>query len=352
MSHSRTPALEKRLLWPDVAKGLSIALVVMMHSTLGVQGAMDAAGWLNPVVEFAKPFRIPAFFLIAGFFFAGMLGRSWRALIDKRVLHFLYFLLLWSAILFVVKGGFLALGSPKATLKWLALSFVEPNSALWFIHALIMFALVARATVASPLPLVLAAAALLHVVMPETGWTAIDEFAQRFVFFAVGCRLASIIAQLAAEARARPGLSLLIVTFAAASNALAVWPQLAGAGLPASHPVVSLVLGFTGGLSLIILAVHLARLRVAGAIGYLGRNSLAIYVAFTLPMAATRIVLLKADLVSDVGTVSLIVWLAALFAPLLLAIAARRLGASFLFDKPGWVRLGERRAMPRLQAAE
>ncbi|MGL4441601.1 MAG: acyltransferase family protein [Bosea sp. (in: a-proteobacteria)] len=343
-----------RLQWADVAKGLSIALVVMMHSTLGVQEAMNAAGWLNPVVEFAKPFRIPAFFLIAGFFFAGMLGRSWRALIDRRVLHFVYFLLLWSGILFVLKGGFLGLTSPNAALNSLGLSLLEPNSALWFIHALIVFAVVARASAEMPAWLVVGGAALLHMLMPETGWTAIDEFAQRFVFFVAGCRMAQTVANLASEAAKKPRTSLLIVMATAISTALAVWPASLGigGGISANIAIMSLVLGFTGGLSLIIVAVHLAASRIGPALAHLGRNSLTIYVAFTIPMATMRIVLIKCGLFTDPGIVSVIVWTFALLAPLLMALVARRFGASFLFDKPGWVRLGERRSVPRLRAAE
>ena len=57
-----------RIDWVDYAKGISIILVVMMHSTLSSEEALGAAGWLHGVVEFARPFRIPAFFLIAGLF--------------------------------------------------------------------------------------------------------------------------------------------------------------------------------------------------------------------------------------------------------------------------------------------
>ena len=124
---SQTPS---RLLWADVARGLCIVLVVMMHSTVGVQQAMGAAGWLNPMVEFAKPFRIPAFFLIAGLFFAPMLTRSWPDLIDRRLLRLVYVLALWSLLLFVAKGGFLALESLWQAAGWLLLALLEPPSAL------------------------------------------------------------------------------------------------------------------------------------------------------------------------------------------------------------------------------
>ena len=59
---------QQRLEWIDYGKGISIILVVMMHSTLSSEQALGHVGWLHEVVAFAKPFRIPAFFLIAGLF--------------------------------------------------------------------------------------------------------------------------------------------------------------------------------------------------------------------------------------------------------------------------------------------
>ena len=342
-----------RLEWADVAKGISIILVVMMHSVLGTQETMQASGWLGPVVEFARPFRIPAFFMLAGFFFAGMLRRSWGEVLDRRVLHFVYFLMLWSVILMVVKGGFLALGSPAAALGWVVMSLIEPSGSLWFIHALALFAVVARLTATMPAPAVLAAAAILHLVAPETGWTALDEFASRYVFFIIGCRFAPMVAEFAADARARTVLSLAIVMVTAMMIAMSVWPARVGfaGGAVATLPAFSLMLGLFGALSLIIVAVHLARFRFSRMLGALGRKSLVIYLAFTIPMAATRMVLVKTGIIADVGLVSLIVTLAAILVPLLMELAARRAGASFLFERPGWVRLRERRAAPRLQVA-
>ena len=343
-----------RLVWADIAKGMSIFLVVMMHSTLGTQEAMSAPGWLGPVVDFAKPFRIPAFFMLAGFFFAGMLQRPWAEVLDKRVVHFLYFLMLWSFILVVLKGGFLALDSPAAALAWVAMSLVEPSGSLWFIHALALFAVVARLTAAFPALAVLVAAAILHLAAPETGWTALDEFAGRFVFFVIGCRFAPVVARFAEDARAKPGCSFATVLVTALITAIAIWPTRFGlsGGPLASSPAFSLALGLFGALSLIILAVHLARFRFSRVLGALGGKSLVIYLAFTIPMAATRMVLVKTGLIADVGLVSLIVTMAAILTPLLMEMAARRAGASFLFERPLFFTRGFRKPRHRLVPAE
>ena len=93
-----------RIDWVDYAKGFCIVFVVMMHSTLGVGNTLGQEGWLHSVVAFAKPFRMPDFFLISGLFLARVIDRDWRTYLDRKVVHFLYFYLLWTAIQFGVKA--------------------------------------------------------------------------------------------------------------------------------------------------------------------------------------------------------------------------------------------------------
>ena len=46
----------KRLPWVDIAKGICIILVVMMHATLGVQKVMGETGFMDAVFgSFHKP---------------------------------------------------------------------------------------------------------------------------------------------------------------------------------------------------------------------------------------------------------------------------------------------------------
>jgi len=55
----------------------------MMHSTLGVEAAAGHDGWLHPLVEFARPFRMPDFFTISGLFLA-QVNRPRLARLSRR----------------------------------------------------------------------------------------------------------------------------------------------------------------------------------------------------------------------------------------------------------------------------
>src|SRR5256885_7965850 len=93
-----------RVDWVDTAKGFCIIMVVMMHSTLGVELAAGREGFMHAVVEFARPFRMPDFFLISGLFLARVIDRDWRGYFDKKGVPFAYFYVLLVAIQFAFKA--------------------------------------------------------------------------------------------------------------------------------------------------------------------------------------------------------------------------------------------------------
>jgi uncharacterized membrane protein YcfT len=68
----------------DYAKGICIVMVVMMHSVLGVEASVGASGFMHAIVTFAKPFRMPDFFLISGLFLSVVIDRDWRTFLDRN----------------------------------------------------------------------------------------------------------------------------------------------------------------------------------------------------------------------------------------------------------------------------
>ncbi len=323
-----------RIDWVDYAKGISIILVVMMHSTLSSAEALGSTGWMHPIVEFARPFRIPAFFLIAGLFAARGIDKDWRSFLDSKVLHFAYFYVLWLTIQFAFRGPvYVAQDGAAEAIRLYLLAFIDPFGTLWFIYLLPVFFLAARLTRGLPPLVVLAGAALLQVAHIESGWTLIDEFAGRFVYFYAGYLSGRWIVTHADWFRARPAVT---------APALAVWGLVTAACVSANLavlPVVSLLLGFAGAGAVIAISVLLARLHVFGFIRMCGQQSLAIYLAFFLPMAVTRIALVKTGIVTDPGTVAFLVTSAAIIAPLVLHWLVRGTALNFLFERPARFRL-------------
>ncbi|MES2752221.1 MAG: acyltransferase family protein [Pseudomonadota bacterium] len=337
----------ERIDWVDYAKGICIVMVVMMHSTLGVEAAAGKQGFMHLVVEFAKPFRMPDFFLISGLFLARVIDRDWRTYLDRKVIHFAYFYVLWVTIQFAFKApGFAAeQGWGHVGVMYLQ-SYIEPFGTLWFIYLLPIFFVVTKATLRVPPLAIWVVAAALEMAHVATGWTVIDEFASRFVYFYSGYLLANYVFALADRAREKPNLAL---------AGLAAWSLINGVLVFAGFgdwPAVSLILGFAGTFAIVVTGTLLARANWLGVLRYFGEHSIVIYLAFFLPMAITRILLLKSNIIPDVGWISLIDTAAGILGALAMWWGAKRIGAHFLFERPEKFWIAPKQLRPKLQAAE
>ena len=337
----------ERIDWVDYAKGICIVMVVMMHSVLGVELAAGQTGFIHPLVAFAKPFRMPDFFLISGLFLSVVIDRDWRTYLDRKVVHFAYFYVLWVTIQFGFKAPAFAADTSWAHAGFMYLeSFIEPFGTLWFIYLLPVFFVVAKATRKMPPLAIWGVAALLETAHIATGWTAIDEFGARFVYFYSGYLFANYVFALSDRARARPGLAL---------AALAAWALINGSlvefGL-SEWPLISIMLGLAGACAIVTSGTLLARAHWLNFLRYCGEHSIVIYLAFFLPMAATRTLLLRAGLIHDIGAISLVVTIAGIVGALALWRMALKVGANFLFERPAALWIAPKKPQPTLQPAE
>ena len=318
-----------RVDWVDYAKGFCIIFVVMMHSALGVEAAAGKAGWLHGLVEFARPFRMPDFFMISGLFLAQVIDRDWRTYFDRKVVHFAYFYLLWMTIQFAIKAPVMigAIGAGEVARLYL-LSLIDPFGTLWFIYLLPICFVVAKLARRVPVAAVWAIGAALEIAHIKTGWMVIDEFAARFIYFYTGYILARHVFAFTARAQTQPWLAL---------GCLALWGLFNGAMVQAGYapmPFFSLALGLIGAAAVATISALMAMHDVFHPLRYCGRHSIVIYLAFFLPMAATRTALIKTGWVADIGTLSAIVTAAGVVGALALYWAARGSWANFLFERP------------------
>jgi len=314
---------------------------------LGVELAAGQTGFMHPLVVFAKPFRMPDFFLISGLFLSVVIDRDWRTFLDRKVVHFAYFYVLWVTIQFGFKAPAFAAETNWTHAGYLYLeSFIEPFGTLWFIYLLPVFFVVTRATRRLPQLLIWSLAALLEIGHIVTGWTVIDEFCARFVYFYSGYLFAGYVFALSDRARARPLLAL---------GAIGIWVLINGSlvklGL-AEWPMISLALGLMGACAVVTVGTLLARVRWLKSLRFCGEHSIVIYLAFFLPMAATRTLLLRTAVIGDVGTISLLVTIVALFGALAIWQIALLSGANFLFERPLAFWIAPKKPKAALQAAE
>ena len=166
--------------------------------------------------------------------------------LDRKVMHFAYFYLLWVTIQFGFKAPAFAAETSWTHAGLLYLEFfIDPFGTLWFIYLLPIFFVVIKATRRTPPAAVWAVAALLEMTHLATGWTVIDEFCARFVYIYSGYLFAGHVFALSDRARARPGRAL---------AGLALWALVNGSLVATGFsewPLVSLALGLSGACAII-----------------------------------------------------------------------------------------------------
>lgn len=341
-----------RIGWVDTAKGICIIFVVMMHSTGGVGVAMGGAGFMHDVVSFARPFRMPDFFLISGLFLGLVIDRPWRRYIDRKVVHFVYFYVLWLTIQLAFKGPGMALESGlSAPFVEYLVSFVQPFGTLWFVYILPIFFIFTRLVKGLPVWLVLSWAAVLEMLPIHTGSVIFDEFCARYVYFYAGYALAAHIFTLADWVEANRFKSIaLLLAWAVVNGALVSTPApaafvaylqsdraVADSPTLSTMPLISLALGAAGAMAIVAVSSLLSGANWSRWLTWLGAHSIVIYLAFFLPMAVSRIVLIKTGIITDIGVVSLLVTAAAVAGPVVLYGLVQWTGwGRFLFERPDW----------------
>ncbi len=337
----------RRYDWVDAAKGLSIILVVMMYAAYNVGKYTGDTGVLHYVIGFATPFRMPEFFLISGLFLSQVIARDWRRYADRRMVHYLYFYAVWVTIDYVLKVGIAGHDLP-GMLSGMALAIVEPYGVLWFIYMLAIFSLVAKLAWQARLPhwLVICLAAVLQMAHIQSPSYAVTQFTAYFVFFYLGYAGSGYVFRIVEAASRHPAMAWAALGIWALVEAFLVfWPG----GHPepmemhmglAAFPPLHLVLAVAGAIALCTLGYLLMKFKSMEWLRWLGEHSLVVYLAFTLPMSAVRILAMKTGLVTGTSALSLLVLFVSLVLPVLLYLAVKRTNIGlFLFERPAWAHI-------------
>ena len=327
-----------RLLWPDIAKGVCILLVVLHHVTTKHYAPLVAEG-LGPVEgawvglsSALKPVRMPLFFLVSGFFASRVVQRSWTE-VRARAMRLAYVYVIWLVLLWGVFTLEVTLPANR-TQGWLELllDVLYASTGLWFLYALALYTVLAAALRHLPPGVVVAVAgtvSLLASFLPLEETNRVSVLFH-FTFFAVGAYAPDLVRRVAGA-----GLSLRALVAAYACLSLLLVPL----DPPRSIELVLLsVVGLPAGITA---AVALSRVsRVAEPLAWLGRRTLPVYVLHMVVIAVVQhsgVVLGEGrTLASFVVTLSYPLVLTALVvaATLLGHTLAVRHGLGFLFALP------------------
>ncbi|MEW9853744.1 acyltransferase family protein [Novosphingobium sp. M1R2S20] len=180
--------------WVDIAKAISILLVVFHHSQYSFTPQM---AHVDEVLLF---FRMPLFFFASGLFLRKMMGYDLPGLLGRRIAPLLYLYVIWSLVKWGVVAGVPYLRGQPSDLSSLLRIFWEPQTTLWFIYALALYSLLAWLLRRLPELLVAVGALLVGGAALSVGPVTDGPFALRlarfFVWFWLGYVLRDQVAAL------------------------------------------------------------------------------------------------------------------------------------------------------------
>ena len=327
----------ERIAWVDYAKGICILLVVMFHAVTDYGADLGLHGWLHEVTHWAKPIRMPDFFLLSGLFLSRSLFGDALSYFDRKVVHFAYFYAIWLAIQTLMFEAGSLISDPLGVLNIYLQAWVIPKSSLWFVHMLAVFYIVTRLIRHVPPLAVLGVAAVLQCVFAtgliETGWSVTNRFAEYYVFFFAGYAVAPQIFAFADSIRNKTALVVIALMVWAVTNGLLVSTGLA------MTPTISLALGFAGALAIVAMGVQLSKTKWANWVGYCGRNSIVIYLTSFIPVKILQKVFLQTGVIPDVGTATALILIIGVASSLAFHWIIRETALNFLYVRPEALRL-------------
>jgi fucose 4-O-acetylase-like acetyltransferase len=330
----------------DVARGVAIVAIVLGHVERGLVAALvlpqDTALALDRLLYL---FHLATFAYLSGLFVRSAVERSGpRGLVGKRLVLFAWLYLLWTAIQGTVRVAASSVVNTPVTLLDVLRLWV-PEGQLWFLPWLVGVTVVAAVTrpwLDRPRTvLVLTAAAVLAVAV--WGYDPLYAFTRGWALlfpFLVGCVVTS--SGHAALTR-RLGWAAAAAVLGTATwlwvglGTTAVTPTTGGAGRTAQAVALG-VLGCAGGVvATLALAALVARTPARGVLALLGRRSLEIFLAHIVVASGTRIVLVQLG-VTDAGVHLVVGTALGVVVPVVVASVVERLGWSWVFGAPRFLR--------------
>ncbi len=314
--------------------------MVIFHTVNHYEGAVGATGWLRWIVDFSKPFRMPDFFLISGLFLSRTINSNLTTYIDKKVVHFAYFYLLWLGLTLLVTDHDVLRANPVQFLKLYGWNILQPTGVLWFVHMLAVFYVTTRMLRSVPKWGVLLAAAGLQIAHQalwiDTPSFAINRLMDYYVFFFLGYAISGLVFDVADRAKVRPWITVSILAGWGVCNYWLTQHNL-------HHiPVYGLLMGLAGALAVIEIAALLSKWKSARFLRYCGQNSIVIYLTFFFPMTFLERVLAKNQIIPDVGWGCFAILVISAVLPLLFHLAIKKTPLIALYVRPKLLRLGNK----------
>jgi fucose 4-O-acetylase-like acetyltransferase len=335
----------------DVARGISIFAIVITHVFRGLNAGhlLGDGAWIAATDRTLCLWELTIFAFLGGIFVAKSVDkRSMRTYLQERTFQFMFLYLLWT----VLQGGAQLLASDvvnnPGSIAY-AFRLWAPSGQLWYLAWLVLATLLfvpMRPWLPRRAPWVFGLALVLSVAFWGLDGGAIGTQGIGLVVFYVGGmivgldRVRSALQSTSFAAAAIGAVTLLTVGTVVAVYTLPTAPTIGWSERTVWTVALGVVLSVVLSAGVLLLA---RAVRSSGFLAYCGRHSLDIFLAHIILASGSRIVMVHLG-VHSVPLLVAVGEAAGVGGSLLLSVALRRIGLSWVFDGPKLPTLGRKRS--------
>lgn len=312
-----------RVFWVDYAKGITIILVVLFHTTYENL-------YSEPFVYFNSllaQMRMPFFFFISGLFIHRSFDSEKNTFMKRKIYPLLYLFVLWSVIRYFVDSAprkFL-LGQ-EANLNNLFTIFIDPLGTYWYIYALLIYLFITY-TFRSRLKTTMVLALIffsITIILGEANF--LMKLSKYYPMFLLGHFASDLVIKKATKIRSYhliiPAAFFVFVAFFKGTNIT-------------SNPLGVLFINCFGIVSGIVVSVLSTKIKYMSWLTNVGRNTLPIYVLHFVPQGALKIVL--PHVIPNQPELAVILMLVTgVTFPLLIVYLSKKMRMEWLFNMPSF----------------
>lgn len=294
-------SVKKRIGWVDIAKGITIVLVVFGHSLQGIVDSQNLSIHSNnSSIFFAKNmvygFHMATFFLISGFFI-GFLQKPIKIFLVEKIRRIAIPYFIWSFILALCMQIASKYTNAGLGLSNFLTAIWTPFSEYWYLYVLFFIYLIYYVVdklikqYAQITMLIIAFILFgVQIVLPNVWiWRNLGEY---LLFFVAGNYVYSVLKRLEQRVTYRY-LFVNIVFFLIVNYGLYQVLVVNKLWISTYYYLLTAIIG---GSLVLVTAILVDRLRLYALVQglkFLGKNSMQIYVMHLIPLAGIRILLLK-----------------------------------------------------------
>lgn len=299
-----------RIDWVDYAKGVSMILVVLHHVIMRDVDSIFYSEWLISLNDNLKLFRMPLFFFLSGLFIYKGLTMDLKSFFNKKIKNLLFVYTIWNIMWYFLMVLFLAsILRNTVDLGWILSLYYNPPI-YWFLYALIIFSSITYLFRNKPW-LALALSLIGFAISISNGNhhrpTFLDEVMRYYPMYLVGYYFSKNIVNYSRLIKKRYVIILplylyvvgVVLNSSLNNDFLFILPLM--------------LLGIILGISL---AKTLVITKSLGFFGFIGRNTLPIYILHVYPTFIFATILTKSGLES-IAIYTVIQFLMALMLPII-----------------------------------